>query len=66
MSFNTTKLVTFWSHGQFRFLYFCSSQFGHSYFQLRVNSVPPVNSLTENAYVTSGVLCWHTCGKKYI
>ena len=33
------------------FLYFGSSQFGPCYFQLAINLVPIVNSLTENAYV---------------
>ena len=47
-------------------LHFCNSQFGLYYFKLRVNSAPTVNSLTKNAYMVNGVLCWHTHGKKYI
>ena len=29
------------------------------YFQLTINLVPTVNSLTEIAYVTNGVRRWH-------
>ena len=43
-------------------LYFGSSQFGLCYFQLVVNLVHTVNSLTENAYVTNDMHSWRTLG----
>ena len=41
------RLQSIWS------LYFDNSQFGSYYFQLTVNLVSTINSLTENAYVTN-------------
>ena len=41
------------------FLHFGNSQFGSYYFQLAVNLVTTVNSLTKNTYVTNGVNSWH-------
>ena len=40
-------------------LHFGSNQFGPCYFQLALNLVPTVNSLTENAYVVDGLHSWH-------
>ena len=40
-------------------LHFGSSQFSPYYFQLAINLVPIVNSLTKNVYVANGFYCWH-------
>ena len=50
------ELRSIWS------LYFSSIQFGPCYFQLVVNLVSTVNSLTENAYVANDLSYWCTCG----
>ena len=42
------RLQSTWS------LHFGKSQFGHCYFQLTVNLIPTINSLTENSYVANG------------
>ena len=38
-------------------IFWCYGQFGPCYFQLVVNLVPTVNSLTENAYMANGLPC---------
>ena len=40
-------------------LHFGNSQFDPYYFQLALNSIHTVNSLTENAYMTNDLYSWH-------
>jgi len=53
---NTILVPTFWGHDQFGPY---NSQFSSCYFQLTVNLVPTINSLTENAYIANGLHSWH-------
>ena len=46
---NTILVPTFCGH----------NQFGPYYFQLALNLVPTINSLTENTYVANGLYSWH-------
>ena len=41
------------------FRHFDSSQFGSYYFQLAVNLVCTIKSVTENVYMANGVYTWH-------
>ena len=49
---NIILVLIFWDYGQF----------GPCYFQIKVNLVITINSLTENVYVTNGLHGWHTYG----